>query len=129
LFFLSLVNDTHILHSVSILSFAFDHFISWLMLVGLIVQPHVLNLVPFKPPSWFFPFYSFYWPPNDIKVLGIPFGSTSFFASHLRQGCSPHRGAPKVGGCLGYFWYIFSMFCPKAFLFVVFFPPFLGFGH
>ncbi len=77
----------------------------------------MLNLVPFRPPSYVFPFFWFF-----FFIL--------LFVGCIEWGCPPCRSIPKVGGCWSCFWYTFSMFHPKAFLFVVHFSPplFQAFG-
>jgi len=66
---------------------------------------------------------------DSVRVLGVPFGFSSFlFVGHFRWRCLPHKGIFEVGECSGCFWYPFLMFHLEAFLFVVFLPPFQVFA-
>jgi hypothetical protein len=77
--FPSLANDILIIGSTSTIHLAFDHFVSQLALMGLMMQPSkCLTWSPFNPLD-FSPPIGFCYPSNNIKILGISFGSTSFF--------------------------------------------------
>jgi hypothetical protein len=57
-------------------------------------------------------------------IVSLIWCSFSFpFANRFRWRCLTHRGTFEVGGCSSCFWYPFSMFCLKAFLFVALLPP------
>jgi hypothetical protein len=77
--FPSIIDDTHIIGLVLVVSQAFHHFFSQLDLVGLMVQPYkcvvwfLLGL-----PSRFSPPLGFCTLAKGIKVLGVPLGSFSF---------------------------------------------------
>ncbi len=76
--FFYLVDDTHIFGHVSIVTSAFDHFISQLAYVGPIVQPHICLI---WSPLGLFPRFSplsFCYVPNGIKVLSVFFCSFSY---------------------------------------------------
>jgi hypothetical protein len=61
----------------------------------------LLSLGPFLLASWFTFLVGFYYPIDDIKILGIPFGSNSFFLSFLQKVLDEnvrHANAlPKLG--------------------------------
>jgi hypothetical protein len=77
--FLSLFDDTHILGLAHVVSLALSHFATQLVFVGLFVQPRkCLDWVPFKLSLGIVPLVELCCPPNGIKILGIPFGLTSF---------------------------------------------------
>jgi hypothetical protein len=83
-FFLSLADDTHILDLAHVVSLAFDHFASKLVFMGLFVQLcKCLAWVPSGLLLVFILLSKFCCPLGGIKILGIPFGSTSFTSSFL----------------------------------------------
>jgi len=82
--FFSLVDSTHILDLACVVSLAFDHFVSQLTFMGLVVQfckcsiwGHFGLLFRFAFPT------SFCCPIYNINILGIPFSSSSFSSSFL----------------------------------------------
>jgi hypothetical protein len=73
--FPSLVDDIHIIGLAFIVHLAFDHFVFQLVLMGLMVQPY--KYLAWSPSSLHLGFYrtiDFYYPLDDINVLGIPLG-------------------------------------------------------
>jgi hypothetical protein len=81
-FFISLVDDNHILDLAHVVSLAFDHFASQLVSVGLSIQPcKCLAWAPSGLPFWVYSLAKFCCPLGGIKILGIPFGFTFFTSS------------------------------------------------
>jgi hypothetical protein len=86
-------------------------------------------LVPFKPPSWFSLFSNFCWPPNNIKVLGIHFGSTSFVSSSFLQAALEKdvhhiEVLPRLGDVQVTFGIFFQCFAQRLSYLLCSFPPF-----
>jgi hypothetical protein len=78
----SIIDDTHIIGHVLVVSQIFHHFSSELNLIGLAVQLcKCVTWSPLKLPSWFLPTSWFCTPLEGIKVLGVPLGSFSFTSS------------------------------------------------
>jgi len=81
-----LINDIHILDPASFIPLAFNHFGSQLALMGLTVQSHKCTTSsPFSLPIDLKLHHSFYCPPDETKVLGVPFGSMSLSSSLLQD--------------------------------------------
>jgi len=91
--------------------------------VGLVVQPH-------KCTTWSFPACSlvlalplvFIAIQTTLRFYGPPlamFHSPFPFARCFGWRCSPCKCDFKIGGCLGYFQDLISMFCIKVFLFAL----------
>jgi len=77
--FPSLANNTHILGLTHVVSLAFDHFDFLLASMGLSIQHHRCSTwIPSNLPPKFVPLTKFCCPPHGIKILGVPFGFTSF---------------------------------------------------
>jgi hypothetical protein len=67
-----------------VIPLAFEHFVSQLAYVGLLVQPHACtSWSPSSLPFNFPPLVDFCCPSDGITVLGIMFGSTSFISYFL----------------------------------------------
>jgi hypothetical protein len=84
--FPSIIDDTHIIGHVSIVSQVFHHYSSQLDLIGLAIQPHkCATRFPLRLPSGFSPTSRFCTPIEGIKVLGVPLGSFSFTSSFFQD--------------------------------------------
>jgi hypothetical protein len=88
-FFLSLANDTHILNPTHVISFVFYHFIFQFVFVGLFVQLYKCSVwAPSGLLHRFVPLIEFCHHPNGIRILGVPFASTSFAFFFLQNALS-----------------------------------------
>jgi hypothetical protein len=85
-FFFLLASNIHIFGLASFIFLSFDHFVSKLTIVmGLFVQPHMRVAWSLSTCPLIFPPLGFCCLPNDIRVLGAPFGSMSFSSSFLQE--------------------------------------------
>jgi hypothetical protein len=78
--FFSFANNILVIGPTFTIHLAFDHFVSQLTLMGLMIQP--CKCSTWLPSNLHPDFFSFYWfccPLIDTKVLGILFGFTFFF--------------------------------------------------
>ncbi len=126
----SLTNDTHILGLTHIVSspliIVFPSWFLWGCLFNLTsVQlgfrlAYLLNLSP----------YQILLPFSGIRIFAHLFSFVSlvffFFARGFKQGCLICIYAPEIRWHPCGFWYLLSIFCPKAFLFALLFPPLPG---
>jgi hypothetical protein len=84
--FPSIVDDTHIIGSLSILSFAYGHFQTKLCAIGLSIQPQ--KFVTWSPsglpPDFNTPF-QFTTPFEGIRILRVPLGTITFTSSFIKK--------------------------------------------
>jgi hypothetical protein len=81
-----MVNDTHIIGPLSIVSFTYEHFQIELHVIGLFIEPHkyVIHLA-FGLPLGFNTPFQFITPLERSRVLGVPLGISSFTSSFIKK--------------------------------------------
>jgi hypothetical protein len=85
-FFFSLVDDTHILSFVHVVSLVFDHFASQLATTGLFIQfCKCSTWVLFGLPPGFVAPIEFCCSLGDMKIIGVSFGFAYFASSFLQK--------------------------------------------
>lgn len=125
--------DTHIICFTSIVFHAFDHFASQLGLVGLMIQNCKFVTTWFTSTCLNFSFHvGFYTPLDNIKVLGIPFGSPSFAFFFIQYALDDNvchvEALLSLRNILVAFGILFWCFI-HLFFSLFFWNPFLEFQH
>jgi len=85
-FYLSLVDDTHILTLARVVPLVFQHFAFLVDLCGVgCLASQVFGLAPFSLPLGFAPLVGFCCCVDDIRILGVLVGFGSFSSSFLQN--------------------------------------------
>lgn len=125
--FPSFTNDIHIIGSAYVIPLVFEHFISQLAFVKLMVQPHkCMNQLPSSSLLDFFPSIKFViiWTTSWFWMSYLDLFLFLFlFTICIGQGCSPCKCAFEIRGCLNNFWDPLLVFHPYTFLLLLLFPP------
>ncbi len=128
--FFSIIDDTHIVGHVSLVSQVFHHFSFQLNLIGLTVQPckcGIWSPLRFSPTSGFCTLV------EGIKVLGVPLGSfsfTSFFFQDAFDNVVQHIDVFfKLGDVQVAFGILTPCFTQRPYYLFHFFLPLSDFQH